>query len=300
LKNHVRKSFVKVLALVVGMACTQSVPAQTFKRVNVKGGAALAQVSSGGASVWARASNGNPYILQGKQFVLANSIFLCQIAVGGGNAFQADAVWGLDCSGNIYRAAKSRATWVFSPAPGVLDFIAVGAGYNDSCHPYEVWGLHSASIYRYNFCIQNWDFVPGSLATLAVGGGNTWGINASGSAFRFNLATLVFDLVPNQNSLSQITVGPNGVWAIGSDSANTVYGYDAEFSTFFTLWSGFRQIQAGGNGVWGGSFPTVERLEPSTSSFVQVPGAFVSISVGSGGGVWGTDSSGHAFAFSTP
>jgi hypothetical protein len=57
-----------MLALVLGIACTQSASAQTFKRVNFKGGAPLVQIAAGGASVWARASNGNPYILKGKQW----------------------------------------------------------------------------------------------------------------------------------------------------------------------------------------------------------------------------------------
>jgi hypothetical protein len=76
----------------LGIACAQPAPAQTFKRAKVQGGAALVQVSSGGASVWALASDGNPYIFKNKQFVLANTISLTHIAVGGGNTFQADAV----------------------------------------------------------------------------------------------------------------------------------------------------------------------------------------------------------------
>jgi hypothetical protein len=71
MKNQTAKSLAVILAFVLGMACTQSAPAQTFKRVNVQGGAALTQIAAGGASVWARSSSGHPYILKGKQFVLA-------------------------------------------------------------------------------------------------------------------------------------------------------------------------------------------------------------------------------------
>jgi hypothetical protein len=299
MKNQIGKYLVKMLALVLGIAGAQSAPAQTFKRVKVYGGAALAQIAAGGASVWARASNGNPYILKGKQFVLANSISLTQIAVGGGNALQADTVWGLDSSGNIYKATKSGTTWVFSQAPGVLEFIAVGPGYTDNCHPYEVWGLYAASIYRYNFCIQNWDFVPGSLASLAVGGGDIWGINGNGQLFEFNFDALSFLPSTNLSIFTQVTAGPNGAWALSS-------GGPWQFANLSTWSSDYiaeyvTQIQAGGNGVWGISYAQVFRLEPSKLSFLHIPGATLfSISVGSGGGVWGLDSSGKAYGFTTP
>ena len=61
------------------------------------------------------------------------------------------------------------------------------------------------------------------------------------------------------------------------------------------------QIQAGGNGVWAiGSSYEIFHLDPSTWWLVQIPGALVSISVGSGGGVWGLDSYGKAYGFTTP
>src|ERR1700704_6419618 len=125
MKNQSAKSLAIILALVVGIACTQFAPAQTFKKVKVNRNTPIVQVASGGASAWALASNGNPYTFNGKNFVLANSISLSQIAVGGGNATQADAVWALNSSGNIYRATKNASIWSFSQVPGVLDTIAV-------------------------------------------------------------------------------------------------------------------------------------------------------------------------------
>jgi hypothetical protein len=176
MKNQIAKSLVKMLALVLGIACAQSAPAQTFKKIKVNGNAPLVQVISGGASVWALASNGKPYIFNGTSFALANNISLSQIAVGGGNAAQADAVWALNSSGSIYRASKSGATWIFSQVPGVLAVIAVGPGYLNSCHPYEVWGLNpSSQIYRYNFCGNHFEQVPGILCEIQVGGGEIWG-----------------------------------------------------------------------------------------------------------------------------
>jgi hypothetical protein len=298
MKKQMATYLVKMLALVLGIACAQAAPAQTFKLAKVQGGAALVQVSSGGASVWALASNGKPYIFKNKQFVLANTISLTHIAVGGGNTFQADAVWGLNSSGNVYRAHLSGSTWVFSQVPGVLDFIAVGAGYQDNCHPYEVWGLNtSAQIFRYNFCVKNWKQIGGTVGSLAVGGGDIWGINADSQIFRFNFSTLLFDQIGG--TLTQVTVGPNGVWGVNPSSQ--VYEFFADGNGFVELPGLLTQIQAGGNGVWGlNSSGEIFRLEPSTSSFVKIPGVLVSISVGSGGGVWGINSSKHAYAFSTP
>ena len=300
MKNQFGKSLIKMLALALGIASTQSATAQSFKHVNVKGGAALARIAAGGASVWALASNGNPYIFKVNKFVLANSISLTQLAVGGGNALQADAVWGLDSSGNIYSATKRGTSWIFNQMPGFLDFIAVGIGYNDSCHPYEVWGLNpAAEIYRYNFCIQNWDQVAGTLGSLAVGGGDIWGVNGLFQTFRFDFATLTF--IQKSILFTQVTVGPNGVWALETD--DRIFQFDDHTQFFFIVSPTLKltQIQAGGNGVWGiDSSQQIFRLEPSTWSFVQIPGALVSISVGTGGGVWGINGSGQAYWFTTP
>jgi hypothetical protein len=297
MKNQIAKSLVKMLALVVGIACAQAAPAQTFKRAIVQGGALLTQVSSGGASVWALAGNGHPYIFKNKQFTLANSISLTQIAVGGGNAFQADTVWGLNSSGSIYKAHLSGSTWIFSKIPGVLDFIAVGPGYADNCHPYEVWGLNpAAQIFRYNFCGKKFEQAPGTLGSLAVGGGDMWGINGNGEIYRFNFGTGGFDQLPG--SLTQVTVGPNGFWGLYSDQ---IYEFYDNIQDFAQLPGSLARIAAGGNGVWGlDSSGGIYRLEPTTSSFVQIPGVLTSISVGSGGGVWGINSAKHAYVFSTP
>lgn len=270
--------------------------AQTFKKVNVALAAPLAQVSAGGTSVWALATNGKPYILKGGSFALANAVSLSQIAVGGGSLRQADTVWALDSSNKIYHATKSGTTWVFTQVPGVLNFIAVGAGYQDKCHPYEVWGLNpAAQIFRYDFCAKNFVQVAGTLATLAIGG-DIWGINGSGAIFRFNPASLAFDSLPG--SLTQIAVGPNGFWGLFS---NTIYAFYDNVQNFAPLSGTFAQIQAGGNGVWALT-PSgfIYRLEPSSSLFVQIPGVLTSLSVGSGAGVWGINSVHQVFAFSAP
>jgi hypothetical protein len=298
MKNQIRSAFFNMLVFVLGIACTQAASAQTFRRVIVGGGVKLAQVAAGGASVWARSTTGKPYIFKTNKFVKANSISLTQIAVGGGSAVQPDTVWGLDSSNNVYTAVKSGSTWLFVRAPGVLDFIAVGPGYQDNCHFYEVWGLNpAAEIYRYNYCLQNWEQVQGTLGTLAVGGGDIWGLNGNGQVFRFDFRTSVFNSMPGP--LSQIAVGPNDAWGLSSNSK--IYQFFDDVQNFLQLSGVLTQIGAGGNGVWGlNSSGEIFRLEPSRSSFLQVPGTLGSISVGSGGGVWGINGSGEVYSFSTP
>jgi hypothetical protein len=303
MKNQKENSLVIMVALALAIACMQSAPAQTFKQVKVNGKAPLVQVASGGASVWALASNGKPYIFNGETFVLANNISLTQIAVGGGSAAQADEVWGLNSSGSIYRASKSGGSWVFSKVSGVLDLVEVGPGYQDRCHPYEVWGLNSGSqIYRYNFCGNNFDQVPGILCDVKVGGAEVWGAQCGPNVFQFNFSSLTFNPVLDPfGSFPALTVGPDGVWAI--DTGNSaVYQYDERLGFIGIGFSccGITQIQAGGNGVWALSGNGIYRLESSTTTFVQVPGSLISISTGNGGGVWGINRSHEVFAFSTP
>jgi hypothetical protein len=302
MKNQSRKLLGQVLALALGIVGTQSSPAQSFKKVKVALNAPIVQVASGGASVWALSSNGHPYILKGKSFALANNISLSQIAVGGGNSAQADEVWALNSSGSIFRAHKSGTSWVFSQVTGVLDGIMVGPGYQDTCHPYEVWGLNTGSeIFRYNFCGNNFEQEPGFLCDLHVGGGDIWGAQCGPKVFRFDFGTGVFDEVSDPfGAFPVLTVGPTGVWAI-DPSIFSVYQYD-DFLGFIRIacCSTFQVIQAGGDGVWALSGNNVYRLVHVASSFVQVPGSLVSISVGSGGGVWGINGSNQVFAFSTP
>jgi len=301
MKTRIAKSVVLMCALVLGIASVQSASAQTFKLVKVKGGGLLAQVSSGGASVWALATNGHPYRFNGKQFVQANNIALSQISVGGGNATQADEVWALNSSGSIYRASKSGTTWSFTQVPGSLTVIAVGPGYQDNCHPYEVWGLNSgAAIFRYNYCGNTFDQVPGLLCEVTVGGGDIWGAVCGPDTYRFNFSTGVFDQTspsPGFRAIPQLTVGSNGdVWAVDTGTGGVWYYSYVKWEDITFL----PQVQAG-NGVWaldGASH--VYRWEPSVFDFKPVSSAsLTSLSVGSGGGVWGLNS-GKAYMFTTP
>jgi len=249
------------------------------------------------------AYGGHPYIYSGGQFVLANTITLAQIAVGGGNLRQADTVWALDAGGNIYNAAKSGTTWVFNRMPGSLNFIAVGIGYQDKCHPYEVWGLNLSSlIYRFNYCLNNWEYIPGTLQTLAVGGNGVWGINASHHAYFFWFDYSIFvDETPTGVLFDKVTVGPDGTYL--RSTLNALY-QSTTVNDFPEVATGgaFSDIEAGGEGVWGvdlySGHPYL--LQNARQKFIQIPGVFSAISVGSGAGVWAIDNAGQVYVFSRP
>jgi hypothetical protein len=301
MKNKKLNSLAVVLTLVLGMTFNRSASAQTFKQVNVQGKVPIIQVAPGGASVWALASSGHPYIYKANHFASASGIFLCQISVGGGNLAQADGVFGLDCSGNIYRASLNGTTWSFSQIPGVLDVIHVGPGYRDSCHPYEVWGLNQfGQIYRYNYCSSQFDQEPGALCDIHVGGGDIWGVDCGRDAFRFNFTTGFFDQIPTQfSAIAQLAISSSGdVWAQDT-SDSIVYKYNDDANAFVSFGCCVTDVQAG-DGVWVLDGSNIYRWEPSALKFGQVGGSFISVSVGSGGGVWGINSSHQVFAFSTP
>jgi len=300
MKNQFTKSLSAVLALVLGLACTQSALAQTFKKVKVAKNAPVSQVAAGGASIWALA-NGSAYRFNGKSFVIVGGPSLTQIAVGGGNATQADEVWGLNSHGSIFRATKNGSIWNFLQVTGLLDLIQVGPGYRDSCHPYEVWGLNTASqIYRYNYCSSQFDQEPGFLCDLHVGGGDIWGAECGPNVYRFNFTTGVFDPITNQfSAFPQLTVGSNGdVWATDT-SDSLVYKYDDGAQGFMSFGCCVTQIQAG-NGTWILDGQNIYSWEPSALKFGQVFGQLTSISVGSGGGVWGINSSHQVYEFTMP
>lgn len=300
MKNQIAKSLTTVLALVLGIACTQSAPAQTFRNVKVAGNIPVSQVAAGGVSVWALA-NGSPYLFNGKNFVTEHGPALTQIDVGGGNAAQPDELWGINSQGSIYRGVKSGAKWSFSQVPGVLDLIHVGPGYRDGCHPYEVWGLNQfGQIYRFNYCSSQFDQEPGALCDIHVGGGDIWGVDCGPDAFRFNFTTGVFDQIPTQfSAIAQLAVGASGeVWA-NDTSDSIVYKYNDDANAFVSFGCCVSQIEAG-NGTWILDGQNIYRWEPSAKKFGQVAGQLISIGVGSGGGVWGVNSSHKVYEFTMP
>jgi hypothetical protein len=86
-----------------------------------------------------------------KSFSKIAKASLVEIAVGGGTLSELDEVWGVSSENVVYRFNYSKKEFV-QISEG-LSQIAVGAGYQDDCHPYEIWGLTAeGQIFRYNYC----------------------------------------------------------------------------------------------------------------------------------------------------
>jgi hypothetical protein len=309
----VKRLLSSIIAAALGVASIQFAPAQTFKKVNVKGGAKMVQVAAGAVSVWGLAANGNPYIYKGTQFVLANTISLTKIAVGGGNLRQKDTVWAVDAAGRIYQATKSGTSWVFNQMPGILSSIVVGAGHDDQCHPYEVWGLNpSSEIYRFNYCLKNWEWIPGILTKLAIGGGMVWGMNGDGQVYWF-LGSYYnsWQQVPTLSPLADISAGPSGLWGIRLQD-NALLQLDENYWQINKNYAPWRQwytpvtgVWAGGDGVWANlavgdhsDLMFIPEAIPASGGFLSGP-TFVAISA-AGAGVWGLDGLGQVWALSAP
>jgi hypothetical protein len=223
---------------------------------------------------------------------------LFQLAVGGGTVSQLDEVWGIDISLNVYRFNYSTKT--FDQIPGVaLSQIAVGEGAEDNCHPYEVWGINSAVIYRYNYCTGAFEGLTEGLTQVATGGGDVWALNRSGNVIQFELAQGIGASGNLLITLTQIAVGVDNVWGI--NSSNQVVRYDPNTYEFSQVEGGLVQIAVGGDGVWGINQDNyIFRFDPGIASWVQVNGILKSIAVGSGAGVWGVNSSDQVFTFVRP
>ena len=185
--------FIVCLTLSCLTAAAVPASAQHFQQIT---GTPLSQIAAGRKEVWglynSRIYRFNPG--SGGFDQIQGS--LSQIAVGGGTLLQSDEVWGLDSGGSAYRFNFSTKTFTLQSGPGVLQLsqIAVGAGYEDNCHPYEIWGINSTYIYRYNYCISQFEnieisfidtYIPegGMFTQIAVSGaGDVWGLYPGSSA----------------------------------------------------------------------------------------------------------------------
>jgi hypothetical protein len=267
--------------------------AQHFKQV--KG--SLTSVSAGRNEVFGVDAEDQAwrYSASLKSFSKIANVSLTHVAVGGGTLSQKDEVWGFNAN-FVYRFNYSKKEFV--QIPGILTQITVGVGNQDDCHPYEVWGVNSGDeIWRFNYCENEFVQVPGSLTQVATGGGDVWGINSAGQIFHFNFNADTWGQVPG--FLNQIAVGVNDMWGI--NGAGALYRYDPKTGAFNLVAATVSEVSAGGDGVWviapnGAIF----RFDPSREEFVQLSGAFKSIAVGSGAGVFGVNPEDQVFTFVRP
>ena len=94
----------------------------------------------------------------------------------------------------------------------------MGIGYQDNCHPYEVWGLNpSSEIWRFNFCAHNWDQEPGFLCAIQVGGGDIYGTDCNEDLFNFDFASMSFLQTLSSLPVLQVALEPQGAWVIVKD-----------------------------------------------------------------------------------
>jgi Tectonin domain len=235
--------FVLYLMLICLTASVVPASAQHFKQIT---GTPLSQIAAGRKEVWGL------YNSQIYRFNPNTESFdpipgaLTQIAVGGGTLMQTDEVWGIN-NGEVYRFNFNTNT--FDSVPGgpkpckfciVVSFsqIAVGAGYEDNCHPYEVWVLNSlGNPYRYNYCTSQLENIssPG-FAQIAVGSaGDVWGLWEGPYAYGY-ISPIAYQYFPTPSfglwdmctcaafggsgpPWQQIAVGVNDVWAVDSNGA---------------------------------------------------------------------------------
>jgi len=265
-------------------------------------------IAAGGSSVWALDANYAIY-----RWNPATKVFnqipgsLVWIVVGGGDVRQPDEVWGYNANGQYWRWNWSLNNWTFIPIPSAgLSGLKIGKGYHGQCFPYEVWGLGTPTtaqpnnVYRYNFCSSSWVLVAGQLASLSIGGGEVWGINRSSQIFRFNSATQS-GWTQIAGTLTSLAVGPDGIWGI--NASQQVFQFNPATHAFVQIPNAsLIAIYAGGNGVWGlNSSYQVFRYQAISRTFAPSPSVNLSwLSVGSGGDVWGIDTTQHIRAFVTP
>jgi len=274
--------------------------AQHFQQVT----GTLVSVAAGRNEVFGIDAHGSPwrYNATKQSFAkVSGAKSLVQIAVGGGTLSQLDEVWAVASNGDVYRF--NYKTKAFDQIPGQSFVqITVGEGTEDNCHPYEVWGVQAsnATIYRYDYCANQFsDFDP-NITQGATGGGDAWGLGNLGVICHFIIGGTVHEAECTGTSLTRIAVGVNDVWGINGSSQ--VFRYDPNTGTFDLVISGGGQVAAGGDGVWAlDTSNNVYRWDPSSEWWVQIVGSSLnSIAVGSGAGVWGVNSSDQVFTFVRP
>lgn len=303
-------------ALILTLATFQAAPARALtcgvitvcptNFANVNGlGAPVRMIASGGTSIWALDTNLAIY-----RWNSASRVFdsipgsLAWISVGGGTFLEPDEVWGYNAAGQYYR--WSSGGWVQIPVPrGLGSSLVIGKGFNNSCHPYEVWAIGTANrfngnnIWRYNYCSLTWQQIPGQLSSLSVGGGEVWGL-AWGQIWRFNTDTQSgWTQIPGV--LTSLAVGSDGVW--GVNASQQVFQFSSATQTFVQIpGATLTSVAAGGNGVWGlNASHQVFRYQAVNRTFVLSPSVLLNqITVGSGGGVWGIDTANNIRVFVTP
>jgi hypothetical protein len=291
--SRINVRFVLCLTLICWTAAAV-VPASAQHFQQIPG--SLTQIAAGQSEVWGLNGSQIYRFTSGTNFYGFAQISgsLTRIAVGGGSAMQPDQVWGIS-NGYVYQYDFSTNAWNYMGG-GIqckfclfLNFsqIAVGEGDEDSCHPYEVWGLANLlgganNVFRYNYCTNSFNQVANpvgnecggcALASVHVGKNDIWGVDVIGNIWHYELNPINqgygsqnWALVDGGCYPMQIAVGVNDVWAFSTSSTppcnGTVYRLDpdgygpdntqvGQFASLETQQvAGVTQMAAGGDGVW--------------------------------------------------
>jgi hypothetical protein len=316
--------FVLCLALICSTAAVVPASAQHFQQME----GSLTEIAAGRAEVWGL-NGSQPYRFNPstQKFVkISDKISgpLTQIAVGGGSLLQPDEVWGINASGLVYQYNFSTKAFVYVSGGiecklcAYLSYsqVVVGPGYEDNCHPYEVWGITNFGTGRYNYCSSQFESIPNpsgvSFSQIATGGGDVWGNQSSrfGYAWEY-LGAAGWRLgADNAQGFQQITVGVNDVWVVVGDGLIWNWAPDADgqdLVVFSPTWLP-TQIATGGDGVWAiyntsaanGLITRYDFQEQGFSAEFLLTSPAVQIAVGSGAGVWAIDSSNRVYALVRP
>jgi len=266
--------FALCLTLICSIAAAVPASAQHFQQMN----GSLTQIAAGRNEVWGL--NGSEVYRFNATTQMFSEIKIkaygavTQIAVGSGTLLQKDEVWAVSFGGAAYRYDFSTNKFVLENGPctyacsPALVQIAVGPGYEDNCHPYEVWGNGNGFPFRYNYCTTQFEYIPVSydgnnfaISQIATGGGAVIGISQStiGSGSSAILPGSVWAYCPAgyvsvycqtapeaywvwltavttgflPPPFSQVSVGPLGqVWGIGNYYVGV--GYDSDLFAFYS------------------------------------------------------------------
>jgi hypothetical protein len=325
--SRINARFALCLALICWTAAAV-VPASAQHFQQIPG--SLVNVSAGANEVWGYMctkvfcleSDVYTFDSSTKKFIKAPKppVGLGGIAVGGGTLMQPDEVWALDVQNNVYQYnhSKKKFNQVQVPSGGLFQ-IAVGPGYEDNCHPYEVWGIWGPNVenpgtFRYNYCTLQFDSISNpsgvSFSQIATGGGDVWAVSST-SVGGLNVWNYLpsyggwfpggFALSGFTGNFSQVTVGVNDVWGIFSlNGSDCIIPWAATGGPGVEFCFSVTEVAAGGDGMWILSNNTALRYDFQQSGFVPSLATVVQIAVGSGAGVWAVDSSNNVYAFVRP
>jgi hypothetical protein len=317
--------------LICSTAAVIPASAQHFEQME----GTLTQVAAGRNEVWGL-DGSEIYRFNGKKFAKIKGS-LAQMVVGGGTLMQLDEVWGINSDGEVYRYDFSTKSLVFIAGgrecptcfPVEYSQIAVGPGYEDSCHPYEIWGLNNFGTVRYNYCTSQFDTISNpagmSFSQIATGGGDIWAVSPLSVTSPYGVTLNVWEYLPTAGGwvpggssvgspfdFSQVAVGVNDVWGTAAIDTVTCMIPWAPSDFVEDMSAGAcwytTQVATGGDGVWVvystyGANGLIARWDfqlGGLASPLSLTSPAVQIAVGSGAGVWAVDSSNRVYTFVRP